>query len=148
MAIECGPMSATGDEIRLARQARGLSQAELAAQADVGQRTVGRLERGESEEPRKLGAVQKVLQIGPYAIKPGQRESHDNDPPLSQATFSELMQALAARYGDAVRSANSAQRGAGIRISTMSEEPPELAALSDDEIIGEWDSPDEGRSSG
>ncbi len=147
MAIHFGPMSATGDEIRKARQARGLSQAELAAEAKVGQRTVGRLERGESEEPRKLGAVQRVLGIGPY--KPENGVANENDPPLSRATFPELLQAIAARYGEAVRAGSPrATSSGGIHLSTTDRLPPEVLELGPDGVIGDWRHPDEGRSSG
>jgi transcriptional regulator with XRE-family HTH domain len=134
-------MSAVGDEIRSARQALGMSQAELALAAGVGQRTLGRLERGESEEPRKLGAVQRFLRIGPHAPKPGNPDA-DPSPPLSQATFAELVQELTKRHGDVVRALREATSGRPFpmsRASVADRLPPEIAGLHPDQMITGWD---------
>jgi len=60
------PMATPGEEVRLARLARGMSQVALAAAAGVDAGTIGRIERGIGE-PTKLGMVQAYLGIGPYA---------------------------------------------------------------------------------
>lgn len=142
-------MSDIGTQIREARTALGMSQAELARLSGVDPRTVRRIESGESEYPAKAGLLQKTLRIGPYAPPP--RASNIDEVLLREATVPELLQAIAARYGEAVRSgkARAPSTGSGgIQISTMDELPPDVAAIPPDQLISDWDHPSEGRSSG
>jgi transcriptional regulator with XRE-family HTH domain len=97
-------MSDIGAQIRAARQAQRMTIQELAKRAGVDQRTVGRIELGESPRPSKAGLLQKVLKIGPYAPPPPERDAL-SDPPLSEATFAQLLQALESRHEDALRAA-------------------------------------------
>lgn len=78
-----------GAAIKAAREARGWSQRQLAQHAGIGQRTLGRIERGEVEETPKLRRVQAYLRIGPYQTNEPDG-SNNYDPPLSQATAGEL----------------------------------------------------------
>ena len=52
-----------GDEIRRAREAQGLSQAELAEKASTSQQTIDRLERGAVEHSRAYPAVRRALSL-------------------------------------------------------------------------------------
>lgn len=52
-----------GAEIRAAREARGWTQEQLAAQVGVGQRTVGNWERGETIPKNRAGRLREVLGI-------------------------------------------------------------------------------------
>jgi len=54
----------TGDDIRRARQARGLSQTELAALAGTNPSTIWRTETGKYADPRKLGAIAHAVGLG------------------------------------------------------------------------------------
>lgn len=68
---------------------------ELAEAAGVDEATVGRIERGVTLNPSSATALQKILGIGIYQ----RAESNDaRNPRLSDATFEELLGALAARY--------------------------------------------------
>jgi len=78
MALGCAVMDTlggateenAGHEIRRAREALGLSQAELGRRAGVGQRTVKRVEAGQgSHEGRTIGALRRVLGL-PVAGSP------------------------------------------------------------------------------
>lgn len=54
----------SGDDIREARQAKRMTQADLAAQIGVSHRTVARWERGEATlRPQHLAAAERVLGI-------------------------------------------------------------------------------------
>lgn len=53
----------TGDEIRRAREARRMTQADLATSLGVGKRTIGRWERSESVPRSALGALIRVLDL-------------------------------------------------------------------------------------
>ena len=69
-----------GEEIRLARLARGLSQAEVARQAGTSRSKVGRIERGENQSApfRDLVIVAAVvgldMSIGAYPVGPPHRD--------------------------------------------------------------------------
>lgn len=51
----------TGDEIRAAREARGWTQQQLADAVEVGSRTIGNWERGETVPKNRLGMLRKVF---------------------------------------------------------------------------------------
>lgn len=100
-------MSAEGDEIRHARRVRKLTQKQLAAASGVGLRTITRIETGEAErdgkeaETASLVVLQKFLRVGPFTPETGQSD----DPPLSKASFPELVQAIVTRHGNDMRDA-------------------------------------------
>lgn len=102
-------MSAESDEIRRERKAQGYTQRSLAKASGVGLRSITRIETGEAErdgkdkdaDTRSLVMLQKFLRVGPYKPETGQ----SNDPPLSQASFSELLHALSSKHGQDVRNA-------------------------------------------
>lgn len=144
-------MSDIGAQIREAREALGMSQAELGRIAGVDPRTVRRIESGESRYPAKAGLLQKVLHIGPYAPPASRAGAEtDEDVLLREATFPELVQQMLTRYGQDIRATE--RRAAGdapsterVQIDTL---PPEILALGPDGVVGDWTSPKEGRSSG
>lgn len=100
-------MSADWDEIRRERRSRGMTQKQLAAATGVGLRTITRGETGEAERDGKdadsasLIVLQRYLHCGPYTPETGRSD----DPPLSKASFSELVQALVSKHGQEVRDA-------------------------------------------
>lgn len=103
-------MSAEGSQIREARRARGMTQKALSAATGVGLRSITRIETGESAAEGKddgdrpsVIRLQRYLQIGPFA--PRAAADKPNDPPLSEATFVELVAALVARHSQDVRAA-------------------------------------------
>jgi transcriptional regulator with XRE-family HTH domain len=104
-------MSAEGDEIRRERRSRGMTQKQLAAATGVGLRTITRIETGEVErgregedaDSRSLIVLQRYLRVGPYTPETGRSD----DPPLSKASFAELVQALVARHGEDMRNAET-----------------------------------------
>lgn len=135
LALQYVPMSAIGDEIRRERRARGMSQEELAKATGTGQRTIGRLERGEAgAEPRTLERIQSYLRVGPYKPERGASD----DPPLSQATFAELVAALVHRHGIDVREAQGRGR---VRITTGGDDSHTPGG---ERLATGWDHPDEG----
>lgn len=85
-------MSHSGDEIRDARRARGLSQEDLARLAGVSAKTISRIERGaEYDDPRSLPVIRAALGLD------------DNGLDLSKVPIEELA-------GELVRRAIAAQR--------------------------------------
>lgn len=68
LALCCRLMTASrGQTIRTARQARRLSQDQLAELAQVSSRSIRRVEHDEIQDPAILGALERVLRIGSYA---------------------------------------------------------------------------------
>jgi len=125
-----------------------MSQAELARVAGVDPRTVRRIESGESVYPAKAGLLQKALRIGPYA--PASTKAADDAQDavlLRDATFPELLQAIALRYGDAVRAGQFRQPAEG-DVTHLDHLPADVEALGPNGVPGEWVNPNEGRSSG
>lgn len=59
-----------GRRIRLARERKGWTQAELARRVKVGPRTVGGWERGETTPLNRMGALEEVL--GPGVVSPAE----------------------------------------------------------------------------
>lgn len=73
LAVSFRPMAATGDQIRRARQLAKLSQRQLAQAVGVGERSIGRIERGEAgDQPRVLAAIVDFLGLSD--------DPQDNDP--------------------------------------------------------------------
>lgn len=92
VSLQSAGVTDAGDEIRRVRLARGLSQKEVAEGARVDVKTVGRIERGESQDPRKLGAIQNFLKLGEYA------GTEDRGPALRDASNAELLAEMARRF--------------------------------------------------
>lgn len=59
-----------GDDIRRMREARGLTQAELAARLGVGQRTVGNWERGETVPRNRIGMLRAYFGLDDESANP------------------------------------------------------------------------------
>lgn len=99
-----------------------MTMKQLSEAADVDERTVGRIERGEVKNPSKADALQQVLQIGIYSTTehPGGRP---HDPRLSEASFTDLLGAIATKYGKDIRAAYTG--GAGL--DAVDELPYEIA---------------------
>lgn len=143
MPLPFAGMTDIGQAIRDARQAQRMTIKELADQAGVDERTVGRIERGEVKNPSKAGQLQRVLGIGIYARDQVAGDT-SRDPRLSEATFPELLQALAARYGNVVRRVRAPEGD----ITEVDELPDDVLALGPTRVPGEWTNPTGGRSSG
>lgn len=117
-------MTDIGRAIKAARKDQGLTIKQLAEAAGVDEATVGRVERGVTKNPSSADAMQKVLGIGIYH-QPERATAAERDPRLSEATFSDLLGALAARHygGDVplngVRPPRESQRNAGPSGVTM-----------------------------
>lgn len=110
MPLRCVPMTEIGHAIRQARRDQGMTIKELADRAGKDEATVGRIERGVTRNPSSADALQKVLGIGVY--QQPEPTTIDRDPRLSEATFSDLLGALALRYARAIETtdAGRAQR--------------------------------------
>lgn len=107
------PVGSRGEEVKLARQALGMSQAALAAATGVDPTTVRRIERGLGKgEPSKLGVLQSFLKIGPYADR---QDDPQGGPTLTGATPEEFMRELARRLeaGEARELARRLEEGGG-----------------------------------
>jgi transcriptional regulator with XRE-family HTH domain len=142
-------MTDIGRAIRDARQAQRMTIKRLAELADVDERTVGRIERGEVENPSKAGQLERVLGIGIYTRGRGEDDSSGlpRDPRLSEATFSELLGALAAVHGRDVREARASSEIT--RLASLEELPPDVATRAANGAIPTgWDHPKEGNSTG
>jgi transcriptional regulator with XRE-family HTH domain len=146
MPLPCSPMTDIGRAIREAREAQRMTIKRLAELADVDERTVGRIERGEVKNPSKAGELTRVLRIGIHARGRGDNDSSGlpRDPRLSEATFTELLGALAAVYGRDVREATETTR-----LASREELPPDVATRATSGTIpAGWDHPNEGNSTG
>ena len=99
-------MNAEGEEIRQERMSRKMSQKDLAQATGVGLRTITRIETSSASkdaDSRSIRVLQRYFRIGPFKPEYGASD----DPPLSQATFAELLDALRSRYGRDVRDART-----------------------------------------
>ena len=67
--MDASQRKAIGKQITSARQARGMSQATLAAAAQVAPNTVGSIEAGNNVRPGSLGKVMGALGIEPEVEK-------------------------------------------------------------------------------
>lgn len=90
------PLVSAGEEVRLARKARGMSQRALADAVGVNESTIWRVEKGAHKDPTTLGAIQAHLGIGPYA---GLEQT--SEPLLSDATDAQLLAEVADRLARA-----------------------------------------------
>ena len=82
----------TGPEIRAARERKGWTQQQLAAEIKVGQRTIGNWERGETVPKNRMAALEAVLRT----------ETAD---PLTTASDAELLAELMRRTAARERNA-------------------------------------------
>jgi transcriptional regulator with XRE-family HTH domain len=83
----------TGKEIRRLREARGLTQEQLAQAVGVGMRTVGAWERGETVPLNRMGALEKFFGVA----------ENGTDEPLRSATEVGLLTELLRRAVDRER---------------------------------------------
>lgn len=69
-----------GERIRIAREARGWNQKELAEAAEVSPNTVGDIERGTKRtQPGKLSAVRGALGLKPMALAMEEASAYPRD---------------------------------------------------------------------
>jgi transcriptional regulator with XRE-family HTH domain len=101
VALDCPSVAITGQQIKRERRRRGMRQVDLAEAADVGQRTIGRIERGEVEDPRSLEAVAAVLGL----LTPDVDDAREGKL-LSDASMYDLLQRAQELYDAATRRAN------------------------------------------
>lgn len=85
----------SGEEVRLARKARGLSQRALAEQVGVNESTIWRIEKDAHKDPTTLETIQSHLRIGPYASR--DQLGKPLGPTLKSATDTQLIAELADR---------------------------------------------------
>lgn len=94
----------TGEEIRVARERAGLTQAELAALVGVAPRTVGNWERGENPPGKNLARLRDILRpVGNDTHGPG--SGLNGEPTLHGASDAQLIAELAYRLGRAAHPA-------------------------------------------
>lgn len=107
-------VTALGDNIRDAREQRGMTQLDLAAAVGVSESTVSNWERGARAPKNKLGKIRQVLDLGAAAEPPVQR-------PLSDCSDAELLGEIASRF------ARSRQRpGRAVDLLPGKVAPPEV----------------------
>lgn len=87
-------MSEVGDEIRQAREARGLSRPALARKLGETVKTLQRIETGETRTSSKIDKVQAYLKVGPY--KPDGSTPQESEAPRRPGDMTSPE--LAARY--------------------------------------------------
>lgn len=85
-----------GDRIRTAREAAGLSQAQLAERIGTTQRTIGNWERGTATPRSKTGALETVLGI--QLRRPA--DTHHSAPRIDEATDGQIIADLARRLAE------------------------------------------------
>jgi transcriptional regulator with XRE-family HTH domain len=83
-----------GDEIRRLREARGLTQQQLAAAIGVGMRTIGNWERGETVPLNRMGMLEHFFGV-----------AVDRDDPLRSASDVSLLTELLRRAAERERRA-------------------------------------------
>lgn len=97
-----------GEQIRAARETRGLTQSELAQLVGVSMRTVGNWERGESVPRTREARLRTILSIEGGASDIGG---------LSSATDAELLAEIAKRFArDGLESGSSSARQGADRV--------------------------------
>lgn len=74
-----------GDEIRRRREARGLTQQELAAKIGVGLRTIGNWERGESVPKNRMGMLREFFGMNEADQSTDPRPRSPSSPSFSAA---------------------------------------------------------------
>lgn len=81
----------TGEQIRRAREARRMTQEQLARELGVGTRSIGRWERGEAVPRSALGAIRQLLDLE------DNRDDAQAGPRLADASDGELLAEVARR---------------------------------------------------
>lgn len=123
--IGSGTMPTTGDRIRRARTAAGLSQRELAVATGVGQRTIGRIETDQGGSPRNIRRLQDHLGLHDEDARdaPGALAISD-EPDLSTVGTTALLAEVAARLAAAERRGGPLVDGPPIRVRFKTADAP------------------------
>lgn len=86
VAVESGHMTTRGERIKRARKLRGMRQLDLALATGVGQRTIGRIERGERETTDDYDALENLQKLETYL---GLTADTQGDMPVDAPTVTE-----------------------------------------------------------
>ena len=103
VALDSGFVAITGEQIKRERRRRNLTQQQLAAEAGVSLRTIGRVERGELQESRNFEAITAALGMQTNNEAPAGKL-------LQDASMHDLLQRIQELYDDATRRATDAGR--------------------------------------
>jgi transcriptional regulator with XRE-family HTH domain len=103
VALDSGVVAISGEQIKRERRRRNLTQQQLAAEAGVSLRTIGRVERGELQESRNFEAITAVLGLQTNSEAPVGKL-------LADASMADVLQRVQELYDDAVRRATEAGR--------------------------------------
>jgi transcriptional regulator with XRE-family HTH domain len=103
VALDSGAVAITGEQIKRERRRRNLTQQQLAAEAGVSLRTIGRVERGELQESRNFEAITAALGLQPNNEAPGGKL-------LQDASMHDLLHRIQELYDDATHRATEAAR--------------------------------------
>lgn len=109
-AIVFGAMATRGEKIRRARRAQKLTIKQLADAVGVGERTLGRMERDETTDPRTAAVVEAHLGLDTDESARGERPL----PRLDEATPAELAFEFLRRMEAAAQTATSGVLPPGI----------------------------------
>lgn len=108
-----------GEQVRLARKARGLSQKALADAVGVNETTVWRLENDKHKDSTTLETVQSYLGIGPYADMDARRPDEVDYSRLTNAELAALISTSAAVLSQRLASeAKRTRPSSGIHVPT------------------------------
>lgn len=131
----------TGDQIRRAREAQRMTQADLAAALGVGKRTIGRWERGESVPRSSAGALMTVLAIPTVDDRPEPTDQYLDDDTIAaalrQASHLQVLAELARR----IQAAQETGRDLPV-IPQVNLEWPMQGATEQDSLVSDANSPD------
>lgn len=108
VALDSGSVAITGHQIRQERRRRGFTQQQLADAAGVSLRTIGRVERGEIDDPRSLDLIALELGLLHDTV------ATDEERVLRSVADSALLAEVARRFGRGLETP-ATQRGRGER---------------------------------
>lgn len=123
--VDSGTMPSTGDRIRRARIAAGLSQHELAVATRVGERTIGRIETDQGGSVRSIRRLEEHLRLH-HA-----EETAEDEVDLSTVSSTALLAEVATRIAAGERRGGPTIDGPPVRVRFMTEEGPTQSGTSD-----------------
>lgn len=126
--VDSGTMPTTGDRIRKARTAAGLSQRELAVATRIGERTIGRIEADQGGSDRNIRRLEDHLGLsGDTGPDRGPGEVTD----LSAVSSTALLAEVAARLAAAEHRAGPLVDGPPVRVRFKTADGPAAPATAD-----------------